>query len=612
MAELSRVLIANRGEIAVRIVRALRDAGLTSIAVYADPDADAVHTRLADEALALPGTSPAETYLSIEALLDAARRAHADAVHPGYGFLSENADFARAVERAGLTWIGPRAETIEALGNKVRARELAASVGTPLAPGSDGPVESWEDARDFAQEHGLPIAIKAAFGGGGRGLKVARSLDSIESSFIAAQREAEAAFGRGECFVEKFLDRPRHVEAQILADEHGHTVVVGLRDCSLQRRNQKLIEEAPAPFLTAEQEERLRAGAVAVCEAAGYVGAGTVEFLVGEDGTISFLEVNTRLQVEHPVTEETSGVDLVAEQLRIAAGEPLSVSEAPAPRGHALEFRLNAEDAVHGFVPSPGTVTRFEAPTGPGIRMDSGVRTGSEVPGAYDSLMAKLIVVGADRQQALSRARAALDELVIEGVATVVPFDAAVLEHPDFTAEDGFAVHTRWIETDFAEDEAAQERMTDRAAGAVLPAHGGAQLRRFGIEIDGRRREIALPAEALALLAGRSGPAGGAGEGAGGVQSDRAQFGGNGGGAAGGEDSGAQASETAVTSPYAGSFVAFSVSDGDEVEAGQAVAVIEAMKMESEALAPAAGTVRLRDLAKGDEVAAGQVLAELA
>ncbi|MEO5778208.1 MAG: biotin carboxylase N-terminal domain-containing protein, partial [Arthrobacter oryzae] len=416
---MKKVLIANRGEIAVRIARACSDAGLQSVAVYSDPDADALHVRFADEAHALGGSTGAETYLDIAKLIDVARRSGADAVHPGYGFLSENADFAQAVLDAGLTWIGPSPQSIRELGNKVTAREIAVRAGAPLVPGSDGPVKNAGEVLAFAQEHGLPVAIKAAFGGGGRGLKVARRLEDIEDAFESAVRESLAAFGRDECFVERFLDQPRHVEAQVLADTHGNVVVLGTRDCSLQRRNQKLVEEAPAPFLSPAQRSLIHESAKAICREANYHGAGTVEYLVGTDGIISFLEVNTRLQVEHPVTEETTGVDLVREQFRIAAGGALTLSADPEPRGHAIEFRLNAEDPARGFLPGPGTVEVFEAPTGPGIRVDSGVRSGSTVPGEYDSLMAKLIVHGEDRPQALRRARAALDEMEIRGLPTV-------------------------------------------------------------------------------------------------------------------------------------------------------------------------------------------------
>jgi acetyl-CoA/propionyl-CoA carboxylase, biotin carboxylase, biotin carboxyl carrier protein len=437
-----KVLIANRGEIAVRILRGCDDAGLEAVAIYADADIDALHVRLAPEAYALGGSTPEDTYLNSAKILDIAARSNADAVHPGYGFLSENADFAQAVLDAGLTWIGPPPEAIRLLGNKVSARELALQVGAPLAPGSDGPVNSAAEVRNFAEAHGLPVAIKAAFGGGGRGLKVARSLAEIDEAYESAVRESIAAFGRGECFVEKFLDRPRHVEAQVLADAAGNVIVVGTRDCSLQRRHQKLVEEAPAPFLTQDQRDSIYASAKAICRAAGYVGAGTVEYLVAADGSVSFLEVNTRLQVEHPITEETSGVDLVAAQLRIAAGGGLPVDTDPRPVGHSFEFRINAEDPGRGFLPSPGKVAEFTVPTGPGIRIDTGVSSGSVVPGHFDSLLAKLIVTGADRQQALRRARRALAEFRIAGLPTVLPFHRAVLEDRAFTGETGLDVFT--------------------------------------------------------------------------------------------------------------------------------------------------------------------------
>lgn len=581
------VLIANRGEIAVRIARAAADHGLRSVAVYSDADANAVHTRIASEAYRLPGTSPSQTYMNIPAIIEVALRSQVDAVHPGYGFLSENAEFAAAVTEAGLTWIGPPAEVIETLGNKVKAREIAVSVGAPLAPGSDGPVEHWEDAHAFAQEHGLPIAIKAAYGGGGRGLKVVHELSDVEDAFVAAGRESRAAFGRDECFVEKFLVKPRHVEAQILADTHGNTVVVGLRDCSLQRRNQKLLEEAPAPFLTSDQEKMIRRASVAICQSVGYVGAGTVEFLVARDGTISFLEVNTRLQVEHPVTEMTTGVDLVGEQFRVAGGLPLSfvdeVRDGSLPQnGHAIEFRLNAEDVTAGYVPCPGTVTRFEAPTGPGIRVDSGVTTGSTVPGAYDSMMAKLIVHGSTREQAIRRARQAFRELVIEGVASVAPFHQAVLEHPDFV--DDFAVHTTWIEQDFAGDFERSYIYADHSADQPLT--------RFGIELDGKRVELGLPAQLLTQMAASTHLGEWTRE-------------------PGDTSADTNTTENTVTSPYTGNFVTWKVTDGETVEEGQTVAVIEAMKMESNIVAPAAGTVECEAFSAGDDIAAGAIIARI-
>jgi acetyl-CoA/propionyl-CoA carboxylase biotin carboxyl carrier protein len=578
-----KVLIANRGEVAVRIARACNDAGLESVAVYADVDIDALHVRTADKAFGLDGNSPAETYLSIEKLLDAAERSGADAVHPGYGFLSENADFAQAVLDAGLTWIGPRPATIRELGNKVTARELAVRAGVPLVAGSDGPVHSAAEARTFAEQHGLPIAIKAAFGGGGRGLKVVRDIDTVEESFDSAVREAEAAFGRGECFVEKYLDRPRHVEAQILADNFGRVVVVGTRDCTLQRRNQKLVEEAPAPFLTPAQEETIHDAARSICREAGYRGAGTVEFLVSEAGDIAFLEVNTRLQVEHPVTEETYGVDLVLEQLRIAQGNPLAIEDALPPLKHSFEFRINAEDVGRGFLPTPGTVDSLQVPTGPGVRFDSGVTSGSDVPPQFDSLIAKLIVTGSDRQQALRRARRALTELGIEGVPTVLPFHRAVVHSPAFSDSSSFKVHTRWIETEF------QATIQPDPAYAPKPAANHA-LRQLPLEIDGRRHMVGLPEQLLALLSsgnGLSAPSG----------PERAD---------------ASITDGTVQSPMFGKVVKWLVEEGEQVTEGQPLVVLESMKMESQVPAPRAGKIEELAVAAGDDVKAGTPLATLA
>ncbi|VXB85436.1 Biotin carboxylase / Biotin carboxyl carrier protein [Arthrobacter sp. 9AX] len=584
-----KVLIANRGEIAVRIARACEDAGLESVAVYADVDADAMHVGAATEAYSLAGNAPSDTYLDIPRLLRVAADSGADAVHPGYGFLSENADFAQAVLDAGLTWIGPGPEAIRLLGNKITAREIAVRAGAPLVAGSDGPVASAAEARAFAEEHGLPIAIKAAFGGGGRGLKVVREMDQIEEAFDSAVREAVVAFGRGECFVERYLDRPRHVEAQILADRHGNVVVVGTRDCSLQRRHQKLVEEAPAPFLTEQQTRQIYDGAKAVCREAAYTGAGTVEFLVAADGTVAFLEVNTRLQVEHPITEETTGVDLVQEQLRIAAGETLRFASDPEPRGHSFEFRLNAEDVGRGFLPSPGTIATFSGPTGPGIRLDSGVRAGSIVAPQFDSLLAKLIVTGADRQQALRRARRALAEMEITGVATVLPFHRAVVEAPDFTSETALLVHTSWIETDFAGFIPA-----DPGFGTTVPE--GAR-RTITVDVDGRRLAVGLPA---ALLDGwaRSGapvPAG--------VSLD-AEY--DGGAAA------AAAAPGELRAEMAGTVVKWLVEPGAEVSAGDPVVVLEAMKMETQVAAHRGGTVTDVRAQAGGVVKAGAVLATIA
>ena len=578
-----KVLIANRGEIAVRIARACDDAQLASVAVYADIDADALHVSAADEAYALGGNSPADTYLNIPRLLAVAAESGADAVHPGYGFLSENDEFAQAVLDAGLTWIGPTPEAIRQLGNKITAREAAVRAGAPLVAGSDGPVDSAAEARAFAEQHGLPIAIKAAFGGGGRGMKVVRSIDEVEEAFDSAVREAVAAFGRGECFVERYLDRPRHVEAQVLADAHGNVIVVGTRDCSLQRRHQKLLEEAPAPFLTEQQTRQIYDAAKAVCREAGYTGAGTVEFLVAADGTVAFLEVNTRLQVEHPITEETTGIDLVQEQFRIAAGELLRFSEDPAPRGHAFEFRLNAEDVGRGFLPSPGTIGEFAGPTGPGIRLDTGVRSGSFVAPQFDSLLAKLIVTGADRQQALRRARRALAGMRITGVATVLPFHRAVLESPDFTSEDRLGIHTRWIETDFAGRIPADPDYSTTAPDG--------DRRTITVEVDGRRMAVGLPADLLDGWARSGGPI------PAGVSLEAAS------------DAGGAADPGELRADMAGTVVKWLVEPGAEVAAGDPVVVLEAMKMETQVAAHRGGTVTDVRTEAGGVVIAGAVLA---
>jgi acetyl-CoA/propionyl-CoA carboxylase biotin carboxyl carrier protein len=580
-----KVLIANRGEIAVRIARACRDAGLTSVAVYADQDLDALHVRLADEAYALRGESPAETYLNIGKLLDIARTAGADAVHPGYGFLAENADFAQAVLDAGLIWIGPPPAAIRALGDKVAARHIAQRVGAPLVAGTPDPVSGVDEVIAFAEKHGLPIAIKAAYGGGGRGLKVARTLEEIPDLYDSAVREAVTAFGRGECFVERYLERPRHVETQCLADAHGNVVVVGTRDCSLQRRHQKLVEEAPAPFLTAEQVELLRASSKAILKEAGYVGAGTCEFLVGRDGTISFLEVNTRLQVEHPVTEEVTGIDLVREQFRIAAGEAIGYDD-PKPRGHAIEFRINAEDAGRNFLPAPGTLATMRVPSGPGVRVDSGYEAGMTVPQAFDSLIAKLIVTGRTRAEALARARRALAEFEIEGMPTVLPFHRAVVEDPAFTGEP-FGVHTRWIETEFAADIPPYSGETAMAEPA--------ERERITVEVGGKRLEVVLPA---GLTAGGAKPAGRPGN-----RSARRSARRGGPAPAGGGD--------ALVSPMQGTIVKVVVSDGDTVAAGDTVVVLEAMKMEQPITAHKAGTITGLTAAVGQTVSAGATLCEI-
>jgi acetyl-CoA/propionyl-CoA carboxylase biotin carboxyl carrier protein len=584
---MKKVLIANRGEIAVRIMRACADYGVKSVAVYADADVDALHARMADEAYGLSGQSPAETYLNIDKLLAVADRSGADAVHPGYGFLSENAGFAKAVIGAGLTWIGPPPQAIEALGDKVQARRIALDVGAPLVDGTPGPVSNAGEVLAFAEKHGLPIAIKAAYGGGGRGLKVAWKMDEVADLYGSAVREAVTAFGRGECFVEQFLDRPRHIEAQVIADQHGRVVVLGTRDCSLQRRNQKLVEEAPAPLLTDEQRARIHESARELCARAGYVSAGTVEFLLSAGGAISFLEVNTRLQVEHPVTEETSGIDLVVEQLRVADGLPLSIADDVVPRGHAFEFRINAEDVGRGFLPSPGVVRRFEPPSGPGVRVDSGVVSGTTIPGTFDSLMAKLIVTGATRTQAIARARRALQEFRIEGVASVLPFHRAVMEHPDFTSDGSFGVHTRWIETDFANTLAAAPRSE--------PPPSDAALVRTAIEVDGRRVALGLPASLLQGLQAAGVAVGGDGASAGGLGSGAAS-------------ASAPAEEGAVIASVAGNLQAWKVADGDEVAEGDTVAVLEAMKMEMPVTAHRAGRIALKAV-EGAAVAAGAAIA---
>ena len=586
---LKKVLIANRGEIAVRIARAARDLGIESVAVYSDADADNQHPVYADEAYPLRGESAADTYMNIPALLDIAARSGVDCVHPGYGFLAENADFARAVQDAGLVWVGPSPEAIETLGDKVAARQLATKVGAPLAPGTDQPIESWEEARDFAAEHGMPIAIKAAFGGGGRGLKVVHEEADIEEGFASAGREAKAAFGRGECYVEKFLTKPRHVEAQVLADTHGSVRIVGTRDCSVQRRFQKLVEEAPAPFLTDEQNTSIYEGAREICREAGYTGAGTVEFIVAEDGTVSFLEVNTRVQVEHPVTEVVSGVDIVQEQFRIAAGLELSFDADPVPTGHAFEFRINAEDAANGFVPCPGLVRTFEPPTGPGVRVDTGVRSGSTIPGSYDSLIAKLIVWGPNRQAALRRSEEALRDLKIEGVRTVIPFHKDIIHHPAF-AEDHLDVYTDWVDKEYVPG--FGDGNTDVEAAYT-------ERTEVNIEIDGKLHRVGLPMSVLSGLGGA--PA-----------QDSAASAEN---AAAKGSAGSAASEPAgadsITSPYAGVLISWKVEDGAEVAEGDTVAIIEAMKMESPVKAPAAGTLRRSDIAEGGSVAQGEVLARI-
>ncbi|HEY2489254.1 MAG TPA: biotin carboxylase N-terminal domain-containing protein [Streptosporangiaceae bacterium] len=582
-----KVLIANRGEIAVRIARACRDAGLASVGVYAQSDLDALHVTMTDEAFALGGQSPAESYLDIDKILKAAAESGADAVHPGYGFLAENADFARAVAAAGLTWIGPPADAIEALGDKVRARDIAAEVGAPLAPGTPGPVSGAEEVLAFAREYGLPIAIKAAYGGGGRGLKVARSTEEIEEQYASAVREAVAAFGRGECFVERYLDRPRHVETQCLADQHGNVVVVSTRDCSLQRRHQKLVEEAPAPFLTDEQIAQLRDSSKAILRQAGYVGAGTCEFLVGQDGTVSFLEVNTRLQVEHPVTEEVSGIDLVLEMFRIAEGEPLGYDDPPA-RGHSIEFRINAEDPGRNFLPTPGTITVWQPPSGPGVRLDAGYTAGMTIPQAFDSLIGKLIITGASRRQALARARRALAEFEIDGLPTVLPFHRAVVDDPAFTDEP-FAVHTRWIETEFA------TKIPPYSGEVAEPGAPGPDRERITVEVGGKRLEVVLPA-GLATGGQPAQPPG----------RERSRHSGH-------RDRGPAAAGSGddLVSPMQGTIAKIVVEEGQHVSAGDTVVVLEAMKMEQPLTAHKDGTVTGLAVQIGQTVAAGGVICEL-
>ena len=583
----SKILIANRGEIAVRVIRAARDEGLQTVAVYADPDRDSQHVKLADEAYALGGATAAQSYLVMDKLIEIARRSGADAVHPGYGFLSENAQFAQKCSDAGLTWIGPSPESITQLGDKVAARHIAQKVGAPLVPGTKDPVKSADEVVAFADEHGLPIAVKAAFGGGGRGIKVARDRESIVEMYESAVREATAAFGRGECFIERFLDSPRHVETQCLADAHGNVVVVSTRDCSLQRRNQKLVEEAPAPYLSAEQNERLYEASRAILREAGYQGAGTCEFLVGTDGTISFLEVNTRLQVEHPVSEEISGLDLVREQFRIARGEKIEEKD-PVLRGHSFEFRINGEDAGRSFMPAPGTIEKMTVPTGPGVRWDSGFVAGDVIGGNFDSMLAKLIVTGADRKQALQRARRALAELTIEGMPTVIPFHRVVLDDPAFAPAEGgeFKVHTRWIETEF---------------NNTIPMYSGApgnvnsdedERTTMVVEVNGKRLEVSLPdlsggakhtAKPAASKTRKSRSARGAAKG-------------------GGDE---------LTSPMQGTIVKVAASDGDTVAEGDLILVLEAMKMEQPITAHKAGKVSGLSAKAGDTVTSGAVLATI-
>lgn len=578
--DIQKVLVANRGEIATRIIRAARDAGIETVAVYAEQDADALFVRLADEAFALGGTTPPDTYLHMGKILAAAARAGADAVHPGYGFLAENAHFARAVIDAGLVWIGPPPSAIDSLGDKVRARHIAQRVGAPLAAGTSDPVSDVDEVVAFAEAHGLPVAIKAAFGGGGRGLKVAHTLEEIPNQFTSATREAIAAFGRGECFVERFLQRPRHVETQCLADARGNVVVVSTRDCSLQRRHQKVLEEAPAPFLTAEQHDLLVRGSKAILAEAGYVGAGTCEFLIGADGTVSFLEVNTRLQVEHPVTEEVTGIDLVREQFRIAEGGELDYPD-PEPRGHSIEFRINAEDPARGFIPTPGTITAWHPPTGPGVRVDEGYLAGMTVPGQFDSLLAKIVVTGADRAQAISRSRRALAELRIEGLGTIADFHRAVLEDPAFTAVDGeLGVHTTWIETEFTGELQPQ-------AASPVPEGEAPETRTITVEVDGRRLEVRLPAD---LRPGR--PQRGKSALA---RVTRAL-------------SGTGQVDGAIAAPMHCKVVEVTAPEGTTVTTGDPVLIVEAMKMEQPLQAPRDGVVTGLRAEPGQTLSAGEII----
>ncbi len=594
-AHITKVLVANRGEIAVRVIRAAKDAGLGSVAVYAEPDADAPFVRLADEAFALGGQTSAESYLVFDKILDAARKSGADAIHPGYGFLSENADFAQAVIDAGLIWIGPSPQSIRDLGDKVTARHIAEKAKAPMAAGTKDPVKNADEIVAFAKEHGVPVAIKAAFGGGGRGMKVAHTIEEIPELFDSATREAVAAFGRGECFVEQYLDKARHVEAQVIADQHGNVIVAGTRDCSLQRRFQKLVEEAPAPFLTDDQRARIHASAKAICKEAGYYGAGTVEYLVQGD-TVSFLEVNTRLQVEHPVTEETAGIDLVRQQFRIANGEKLEITEDPIPRGHAFEFRINGEDAGRGFLPAPGPVTKFEPPTGPGVRVDSGVESGSVIGGQFDSMLAKLIVYGATRDEALERSRRALAEFNIEGLATVLPFHRHIVSNPAFIGrvlEDGtagFDVYTKWIENDW------ENTIEPFTAGEPLDDEDEAPRQKVVVEVGGRRVEVSLPGQFSI---------GGGGGSAAGVVRKKPTPRKRGGAASGG------ASGDAVTAPMQGTVVKVAVQEGQEVAAGDLIVVLEAMKMENPVNAHKAGVVTGLSVEPGAAITQGTVLAEL-
>jgi acetyl-CoA/propionyl-CoA carboxylase biotin carboxyl carrier protein len=585
--KITKVLVANRGEIAVRIIRAAKDSGIQSVAVYADQDRDALHVKMADEAYALNGTTSADTYLVIEKILKAAAESGADAIHPGYGFLAENADFARAVIDAGIIWIGPSPTAIEKLGDKVSARHVAEKVGAPLAPGTLNPVSGADEVLDFVAQHGVPVAIKAAYGGGGRGIKVAYNKEEVAELFESATREAIAAFGRGECFVEKYLEKPRHVETQCLADAYGNVVVVSTRDCSLQRRHQKLVEEAPAPFLTDDQIKRLYEASKAILKEVGYQGAGTCEFLVAQDGTISFLEVNTRLQVEHPVSEEVTGLDLVREQFRLAEGGKLEYGD-PVIKGHSFEFRINGEDAGRNFMPAPGPVKLFKAPSGPGVRVDAGVETGDEISGSFDSMVAKLIVTGATREEALARSRRALAEMKVEGLPTVLPFHQRIVNEPAFIGADGkFGVYTRWIETEWNNDIPAFVAEGSESEAPVARQN-------VVVEVGGKRVEVSLPATLFAGVgAAVAGPAAAAGK--------RKKTGGVAGTAGNGN---------AIKAPMQSTVVKISVEVGQEVAEGEQVVVLEAMKMEQPLSAHKSGKVKSIGAKVGETIPAGTVLIE--
>ncbi|MEY4337367.1 MAG: hypothetical protein RL680_262 [Actinomycetota bacterium] len=569
---MKRVLIANRGEIAVRVIRACKDHGLESVAVYSEEDRNAIHSQMADAAYSLHGTTATETYLNIEKLIEVAKQSGADAVHPGYGFLSENANFAQAVIDAGLIWIGPPPAAIRALGDKVSARKIAAKAGAPLVAGTADPVEGHEEVLAFAKEHGLPVAIKAAHGGGGRGLKVARTMEEIPELFASAVREAISGFGRGECFVERYLDKPRHVETQVLVDKHGHAVVVSTRDCSLQRRHQKLVEEAPAPFLSKAQEDELYRSSKAIMKEAGYIGAGTCEFLIGLDGTISFLEVNTRLQVEHPVSEEITGIDLVREQFRIAMGESLGFDD-PVIRGHSIEFRINGEDPGRSFLPAPGRITDWVIPTGPGVRVDAGFKNGDTIGGNFDSLLAKLIVTGATREQAIERARRALAEFMVEGLATALPFHRAIVEDRAFTQD--FKIYTSYIENEFNNEIPMYQAPVVPIETHMAPEH-------LVAEVNGKRFEVLVhaPKPVVKRHRAKQSMAGGAGG-------------------------------TALTSPMQGTVVKIAVSEGDRVEVGDLVIVLEAMKMEQPLMAHKAGVISNLSAVIGATVSSGTALCDI-